>query len=28
LATWKAKTEKNQSWNLISIITSNVWQLK
>ena len=28
LATWKAKIEKNQSWNLISVITSDVWQLK
>lgn len=28
LWTWKAKTEKNQSWNLISIITNHVWQLK
>jgi len=28
LATWKAKIEKNQSWNLISVITNHVWQLK
>jgi hypothetical protein len=28
LAAWKTKTEINQSWNLISIITSNVWQHK